>query len=323
MDKGCFVVRDAKGKKARYPALEMDLAEITLGEGNVVTTGTLVYCGLWGVDVVLTTRFGEPIAYLRNFVDDSYVNTRIAQYESLRNGKALRIAKQLLIGKIEGQNGILRKYGLEPYHDVRLLIEGFLDDSLSALRRKLLNVESKHAHYYFREICTLFPENVRPLARVSYNAFVGLNNVFNLAYTFLKWKCYRAIAKAHLEPYLGYLHDYLVPTRPNLVCDFMELYRYLVDDFLIENCTSLKPSDFYPKTVTIGCRKAKRMYLKDEIASRLVDSLQAYFERKVSVPRIRKGKTQELETLISEEALLLGMYLRDERPTWTPRIAHS
>jgi len=33
------------------------------------------------------------------------------------------------------------------------------------------------------------------------------------------------------------------------------------------------------------------------------------------------GKKQELETLIDEEALLLGKYLRDERKEWTPRIA--
>jgi hypothetical protein len=30
---------------------------------------------------------------------------------------------------------------------------------------------------------------------------------------------------------------------------------------------------------------------------------------------------QELETLIDEEALLLGKYLRDERKGWIPRIA--
>ena len=49
--------------------------------------------------------------------------------------------------------------------------------------------------------------------------------------------------------------------------------------------------------------------------------LYRYFERKVDVPRIRVGKRQTIETLINEEALLLAKYLRDERKTWTPRIA--
>jgi hypothetical protein len=37
--------------------------------------------------------------------------------------------------------------------------------------------------------------------------------------------------------------------------------------------------------------------------------------------RIRHGKRQTIDTLISEEALLLAQYLRDEQEAWNPRIA--
>jgi hypothetical protein len=40
----------------------------------------------------------------------------------------------------------------------------------------------------------------------------------------------------------------------------------------------------------------------------------------VKIPRIRIDQKQEIETLISEEALLFARYLRDEKPTWNPRI---
>lgn len=321
MEKGCFVLKDGKGKETRYPALEMDLGELELSEGNVITTGALVHCALWFIDVAITTRFGEPVAYLKNFLDDSNVNTRVQQYESLKNGKSLCLLKQFAIGKIEGESQVLRKYGLEPYPHAVEMIKGFLENDLTKLRSRVLRVEGKCAQHYFRQVYTLFPEGIRPLARVSYEAYAGLNNVFNLCYTFLKWKVCRAIVNAHLEPFLGYLHSNLDPFRPNLVCDFMELYRYLVDDFLIENCRYLKPSDFYPKTVIIGGKKAKRIYLKDDLASGLIDRLHGYFTQKVSVNRIRRGEHQELETLINEEALLLGKYLRNERESWTPRIA--
>jgi len=39
------------------------------------------------------------------------------------------------------------------------------------------------------------------------------------------------------------------------------------------------------------------------------------------MPRTRIGDRQEIETLISEEALQFAKYLRDERETWIPRIA--
>jgi len=48
--------------------------------------------------------------------------------------------------------------------------------------------------------------------------------------------------------------------------------------------------------------------------------LGTYFKSKVEIPLIRHGKKQKVETLINEEALLLGKYLRDENTNWTQRI---
>jgi len=40
----------------------------------------------------------------------------------------------------------------------------------------------------------------------------------------------------------------------------------------------------------------------------------------VKIPRIRRGKKQEIESLINEEDLLLAKYSRNERTKWIPRI---
>lgn len=37
--------------------------------------------------------------------------------------------------------------------------------------------------------------------------------------------------------------------------------------------------------------------------------------------RMRMGSQQEIETLISEEAMLFAQYLRNEKVKWIPRIA--
>jgi len=49
--------------------------------------------------------------------------------------------------------------------------------------------------------------------------------------------------------------------------------------------------------------------------------LNDYFRTKVEIPRIMRGESQEIETLINEEALLLAKYLRNARQSWNPRIA--
>jgi hypothetical protein len=67
-------------------------------------------------------------------------------------------------------------------------------------------------------------------------------------------------------------------------------------------------------------RKGKREYLNDSLSRNLAKNLNEFFKAKVEVPRIRMGKKQEIETLINEEALLLAMYLRDEKKEWIPRI---
>jgi len=112
------------------------------------------------------------------------------------------------------------------------------------------------------------------------------------------------------------------PCMPSLVCDLQELYRILIDDFLIQYCRRLRKKDFTTKAESVSKkRKGKRIYLNNLQTRDLMKRLYQYFECEVEVPRIRIGKRQTIETLISEEALLLAKFLRDERQTWVPRIA--
>jgi len=142
-----------------------------------------------------------------------------------------------------------------------------------------------------------------------------------LFYEVLSWKVHRALVKAKLEPFLGFLHSVQFG-KPSLVCDFQELYRYLIDDFLIQYCQKLRRKDFTVKTEGMSRkRKGKREYLDDLQTRDFMKCLYRYFKSKVEVPRIRVGKRQTVETLINEEALLFAKYLRNEKETWTPRIA--
>jgi CRISPR-associated protein Cas1 len=142
-----------------------------------------------------------------------------------------------------------------------------------------------------------------------------------LAYEVLSWKVHRALIKAKLEPYLGFLHSVQFG-KPSLVCDFQELYRYLIDDFLIQYCEKLRKKDFIVKTESLSRgKKSKREYLNDIKTDDLVRELNRFFETRVEIPRIRVGQGQTLETLINEEALLLAKFTRNESETWRPRTS--
>jgi len=323
MEKGCFVLKDKDGNVKRFPLFENEIGEVVLKSGNFVSTSALASLGFWGINVVIMTRNGNPVAVLKPLDDDSHVKTRIAQYEALKNGKGLEIAKTIVKARIKSQNLVLEKYGLET-HDLEKFkenIEKVNSDSLRKARTRLLGIEGKATDHYYKQIFRLFPESVRVEKRFSWRAYDGINNTFNLAYTLLKYRVFIAILRAHLEPYLGFLHSEQWG-KPSLVCDFMELYRYLIEDLVIEFSQNLTQKDFiFKKEWFSSNRLGKRQVLSKDKTKEFTARVYGLWERKVVIPRIRHGKRQTVETLINEEACLLAKYLRNEKQIWIPRMA--
>ena len=95
----------------------------------------------------------------------------------------------------------------------------------------------------------------------------------------------------------------------------------MIDDFLIERCRKLRKKDFVVVTdFMMRLKMGKRIHLCEYEADSLADGLNGLFDREFEIPRIRHGKRQTFDTLISEEALLLAKFLRNERKEWLPRI---
>ena len=277
--------------------------------------------GFWGIDCLVMTQRGNPVAVLKSLSDDMHVETRIAQYEAIKSEKGLEIAKKIVLAKLQGQQEVLKKYGLR-FLDYTYFekITDMQETNLIKLRQKLTQVEAKCAQIYFQQIFSLFPEPVRPDKRITFKAYEGINNLFNLGYELLKWKVHIALLKAELEPFLGFVHSVQF-SKPSLVCDFQELYRYFIDDYIIKHYLKLSERDFALKAENYSSKKkGKREYLKNESTTLFIKGINKHFEDIVEIPRIRVGVRQEIETLINEEAFLFAKYLRGERPNWIPRV---
>jgi len=318
---GCFEVRHKNGELERFPHYEKEIGECVLKSGNYVSVDALIDLALWNVDTYIVTKKNRVVAVLKNLEDDSHVKTRITQYQALENGKGISIAKQLVLSKIEGQRRVLKKHGLLPIdQDIESHVKRLEPSSMEIFRRNLNGLEGKASEQYFQQIFSLFSEKIRPERRTTYKAYDGLNNVFNFGYYILRCKIHKALIKAKLEPYLGFLHSVQFG-KPSLVCDFQELYRYLIDDFLIERRTRFHKNDFVVITDFMNhLRMGKKIHLCNYETDSLAEDLNRFFERTVEIPRIKHGQRQTLETLINEEALLLAKYLRNERSAWIPRL---
>jgi len=162
--------------------------------------------------------------------------------------------------------------------------------------------------------------SVKPDHKQTFKAYDGINNLFNSGYQILNWKLHKALVNAKLEPYLGFLHSEQF-SKPSLVCDFMEIYRYIIDDFVISFCFDLSKKDFITKNEVMSRGKVgKREYLNDAETKKFNAKLNDYFETLVEIPRMKIGEKQTIETLINEEAYLFAKYLRKEKSCWEPRI---
>jgi len=304
-----FVIKE-KGKEKKIPFYTV--GEIVLQSGNSVSVGALASAGFWGVDVCIMTASGKPVSVMVALDDYSHVETRLAQYEAFKSERRIDIARKFVSGKIEGQRLLLEKYGLG-FNEIPDL------EGLSSVAD--LNVVEGHTSYvYFRKLVGLFPSFLRVKNRKGYRAFDPLNNLLNFGYEFLRWKIFRFLVKAKLEPFLGFLHE-VKRNRPSLVCDFMELYRFLIDDFLVGFSQNLRRKDFekYFEQTRYN-RKFPRVFLSHKLTNLLVEELTDFFDCKVEASTIRnRGQRQKLNTLLSQEASLFAKCLRDNS-VWIPRV---
>ena len=302
-DEGCFELKRKNGEIEKYPHFSKEIGECILKSGSYVSVDALIDLALWNIDTFIVTKRNRVVAILKNLEDDSHVETRINQYSaSLDKEKRDYITKQILKSKITGQNMVLNKHGLKPL-DINVNIKS----------------EGYNAKLYFNQIFKLFPEKFRPEKRTGYKAYDGINNVFNFGYYILRCRVHKALLKAKLEPFLGFLHS-IQHGKPSLVCDFQELYRYLIDDYLIERCKKMHKSDFVVITdFMMRLKMGKQIHLCEFKTDELAEGLNGLFNKMVEIPRIKHGNKQSIDTLINEEALLFAKYLRNERTSWNPR----
>jgi len=330
--KGCIVVSDIRTKKevAKYPILEKELGEVQVISGNLISTGALTSLAFNRIPVIVKTALGSPVGIFNSIDDYSHVETRLAQYGCYTKAQSLTIPKEIVLAKIKGQNQVLAHFGLRKIDFTNIQrVKDSYDEAIAKFnnenkhlvdhkfKSQLRYYEGSASMHYFREIFNLFPESFRPEKRKGFKAYDGLNNTFNLAYRILSNKVMVALFKARLEPYLGFYHT-IKYGQPSLVCDFMDLYRYLIDHFLIMYCRKLDESDFVWKDDIHAGRKGKRAFLNKQRNKEFLDRLEDYFQTMVNVPRVKHGKRQELESVINEEAMLFANFIRGKR-LWEPR----
>lgn len=322
---GCLLVkRKGREEEEKHPFSEDRIGEICIDNGVSTSSNVLAKLAAHRIFTLILSEHDNPICALVNLEADRHVRTRLLQYEALKNGRGLEVAKQCLLAKMNGQNELLKKHGLHQIDCYRFskAVEQLEGKDAEALRKKMMSYEGRCASLYWPEYFKLFPPSLRPEKRIKHRAYDGLNNVLNLAYKFLSWKARVALLRAGLDLSIGFLHT-IRNGMFSLVYDFMESYRHLVDEFVAEyaKAENLSEKDFVLTTVDHAGTKDLGQYLERSRAADFKKRIYRYFETKASIQGITAQKEREIEMLMREDAMILAGYLRGQKKKWEPLMA--
>lgn len=237
-----------------------DLASIPISHisqvvifGNVsLTTPAIDTLLSQGIEVVFLSQRGE---YRGRLVGPTtpHVPLRRAQYRLLEEPAfSLEMARAFVVAKLNHQRSFLLRHNRD-LQDVE--ISAAIDSlrlSVSTIQRRishssLLGAEGSASAAYFRGYRRLFDPGWKFTGRNRRPPRDPVNVLLTLGYTLLTRAAVSAVQTVGLDPYAGFLHEY-VYNRPGLALDLVEEFRPVVDGIVLWclNSGQITPDDFSP-----------------------------------------------------------------------------
>lgn len=235
-----LIVRPREGEPARYPSHEV--ASVLLHGSAQITTQAIGLCVHREIAVHWLGAGGHHVASLTS--STGQVQRRVRQYRALADADTrLRLARQLVVAKIEGQHRFLlratrtRSDTRQQIHPELKGIAAGLQGALSASDADgLRGHEGEAAVRYFaalsKTLSPLVPEALRHETRTRRPTVDRFSAMLNFGYALLETAVMRAILAVGLEPALGFYHTPRSAAHP-LVLDLMELFRSPLWDMVV------------------------------------------------------------------------------------------
>jgi CRISPR-associated endonuclease Cas1 len=252
VDRGHLLIEDgiaADRKRARLPRIGHKLKRlVVIGSDGMVSLAALRWLADQEASFLMLERDGK-ILLNTGPSHSSDARLRRAQGLALTNGVALKISRELISAKLEGQAMVIREVMHRP--DAANVISQFrLDLAVADTFERIRLFESQAARVYWsawsnvpilypREDIARIPEHWKTFGqRVSVlTASPRLatnppNAILNYCYAVLESECRLAVSALGLDPSLGVLHTD-TPARDSLACDLMEVVRPKIDAWLL------------------------------------------------------------------------------------------
>jgi CRISPR-associated endonuclease Cas1 len=253
VDRGHLLLDDgiaAERRHFRLPRVGHNLRRLVIaGSDGFISLSALRWLADQGASFAMLERDGKVLA-TTSPVRPSDARLRRAQGMAHSNGSALRIARELIRQKLDGQASVAR-HRLQDAETAdtigRFRSDLAIADSISSVR--LIEAQAASAYWAaWRTLPIIFPKmdvkrvpdhwrsfgaRISPLTGSPRLAANPPNAILNYLYAVLEAEARLAAATLGLDPGLGVLHAD-AQARDSLACDLMEGARPQVDAYLLE-----------------------------------------------------------------------------------------
>lgn len=240
-----IVIKDKDSNKIyQIPMIKIDCIII---HGYVKISNKLIYkCSDNGIELVFLNHYGEFKGMIVGRYIDNNVELRLDQFKMYTNSDSkLRLAKVIIIGKIENQIAVLERalrsyeYDLNildsMYRSIRMLEMNIVNISMVKDLESLRGIEGKSSSIYFGNIDYLIIKQTDSFSfeRRSRNPPLNaVNSMLSYLYVILASEVASALYTVGLDPYIGVVHT-IRPGRESLALDLMEELRPFMVDRLV------------------------------------------------------------------------------------------
>lgn len=224
--------------------------------GNVgLTTPAIGTLLLEGKDVVFLSEDGRFKGRLVGELTP-HVPLRRAQYRRMDEADfGLRLAQGIVAAKLSHQRTLLQRHNRELNDPEIVSAIERLGEAVKTVDRRT-TIASLNGHEgaataaYFSGLRRLFGPEWKFERRARRPPPDPVNVLLSLGYTLLSNTARGAVQAAGLDPYAGFLHEY-VYNRPSLALDLLEEFRPVVDGIVLWACRGgqVTPDDFTPGPV--------------------------------------------------------------------------
>ncbi len=312
--RGRILIVSSEGK--REVAIK-NIREVIISGKVSITSELLRTLAYNGVDLLLTSYTGTPLARLIPARMGGSAVNRVEQYKALEDGRGCWIIKYLLLGKIRNQASNLRYYSkirkdLEEkkrLYDMASMVKDFAEKlekkdpgrELGVCREELINIEAQAANIYWSGMKTVysiygFEERLKRPQLRKRSEVDPVNLMLNIGYNLLAGSLWKYVLRFSLDPFLGYLHVER-PGRISLVYDLIEPFRPIMDRFVASYLRGKKLKPWNEKT---------RMDL-------IIGFREKYYEEFLGIRFRYRGRKHKLETIMFLYIEDIVSYLRGRK----------